>query len=154
MAFWKKSEDPWDWEPDKRRPVTVTEAEETEKEARNPLERLKDWNEERKAKKAEPPLPPLSCPWCGKEMAQGYLVSGRGPVVLSKSNPSSVLWSSMGSDCMTISDEGFLTAYRPCWFCEDCRRLVADIPEPQQGPNYTWENGAVKQPDGEAPDDL
>ena len=70
MAFWKKSEDPWDVDPAraraKREPIET------------PLDTLRDWNEERKAKAAEKQAeleaqPKEVCPWCGREMERGCL---------------------------------------------------------------------------------
>ena len=75
MPFWKQSEDPWDRKPDKPR------AEPKDLQA-NPLDSLKAWNEERKARAKEKEeakrLPPEKCPWCGKDMEQGYMMGGRG----------------------------------------------------------------------------
>ena len=81
MPFWKKSEDPWDWEPEKR-PAPSAEAGGGE-DAPGFFEELRgdfqNWNQERKEKKAqrEIPPPPMACPWCGQEMEVGYVTSGR-----------------------------------------------------------------------------
>ena len=83
MPFWKKSEDPWDYEPEKR-PVPSAEAGGGEdapgffEELRGDLQK---WNQERKEKKAQrqTPPPPMKCPWCGQEMEVGYVTSGRVP---------------------------------------------------------------------------
>ena len=77
MAFWKKSEDPWDIAPDQRR----TAPEPAEK-APGLLDTLRgdwdamraEWQETRESLK----LPPEKCPWCGKDMEQGFLMGGRG----------------------------------------------------------------------------
>ena len=66
MPFWKKSEDPWDYEPEK--PSRPAEPGQEEKDcAPSLMDELRDWNEERKEKKAlrETPPPPMICPWCG-----------------------------------------------------------------------------------------
>ena len=71
MAFWKKSEDPWDIAPDQRR----TAPEPAEK-APGLLDTLRgdwdamraEWQETRESLK----LPPEKCPWCGKDMEQGF----------------------------------------------------------------------------------
>ena len=47
MAFWKKSDDPWDMDPAKER------AKRDREPIENPLDALRDWNKERKAKAAE-----------------------------------------------------------------------------------------------------
>ena len=46
MLFWKRSEDPWDQKPDKPR-------REPKEPQVNPLDSLKAWNKERKAKAKE-----------------------------------------------------------------------------------------------------
>ena len=77
MAFWKKSEDPWDIVPNQRR----TASEPAEK-APGLLDTLRgdwddmraEWQETRESLK----LPPEKCPWCGKDMEQGFLMGGRG----------------------------------------------------------------------------
>ena len=64
MPFWKKGEDPWDIDPEKRRrpPEETAEAGETGEPAPGLLEELRDWNEARKQKKAESVPPPIPCP--------------------------------------------------------------------------------------------
>lgn len=77
MSFWKKSEDPWDIDPDKRKP-----AREPEKEASGLLDSLRgEWDAMqagRQEKRERLRLPPEKCPWCGKDMEQGFLMGGRG----------------------------------------------------------------------------
>ena len=74
MPFWKKSEDPWDYEPEK--PSRPAEPGPEEKDcAPSLMDELRDWNEERKEKKRQrqTPPPPMACPWCGQEMEVGPL---------------------------------------------------------------------------------
>ena len=81
MPFWKKSEDPWDYEPEK--PSRPAEPGQEEKDcAPSLMDELRDWNEERKEKKAlrETPPPPMICPWCGQEMEVGTITGGRDSV--------------------------------------------------------------------------
>ena len=80
MAFWKKSEDPWDIDPDERRLAS----EPAEKEPglldtlRGDWDAMRaEWQETRESLK----LPPEKCPWCGKDMEQGFLMGGRGVAV-------------------------------------------------------------------------
>ena len=89
MAFWKKSEDPWDLEPDKRRPAAEEEEAEKGSDDGSLLQDLRAWNETRKAEKArrETPPVPIPCPWCGKEMEVGYLCGGRDYVRLVRQRP-------------------------------------------------------------------
>ena len=81
MPFWRKSEDPWDYEPEK--PSRPAEPGQEEKDcAPSLMDELRDWNEERKEKKAlrETPPPPMICPWCGQEMEVGTITGGRDSV--------------------------------------------------------------------------
>ena len=79
MAFWKKSEDSWDIDPDERRLAS-----EPAEKAPGLLDTLRgdwdamraEWQETRESLK----LPPEKCPWCGKDMEQGFLMGGRGVV--------------------------------------------------------------------------
>ena len=85
MPFWKKSEDPWDYEPEK--PSRPAEPGQEEKDcAPSLMDELRGWNEERKEKKAlrETPPPPMICPWCGQEMEVG---TGQCPVVARLAQP-------------------------------------------------------------------
>ena len=89
MPFWKKSEDPWDYEPEK--PSRPAEPGQEEKDcAPSLMDELRDWNEERKEKKAlrETPPPPMICPWCGQEMEVGTITGGRDSVCLLYTSPS------------------------------------------------------------------
>ena len=76
MAFWNKGEDPWNVKP---KPVSVPNPD-CDGEPDTVLDSLKAWNKERKAEKAkrETPPPPMTCPWCGKEMEAGYIMGNRG----------------------------------------------------------------------------
>lgn len=92
MAFWKKSEDPWDWEP-KKQPIPRETGSEPGDGASGLLDELRDdfqdWNENRKAAKArrETPPEPIPCPWCGQPMEPGYLIGGRDAVRLVRQRP-------------------------------------------------------------------
>ena len=128
MAFWNKSEDPWDRKPERRQAPADWTAEEKGPEP-GLLDRAKGWNEGRKAEKAEGETPPapIPCPWCGKKMGLRYLWGG---VYLSKKKPG--VWASgLSPDNWGLCDEGnpFTGSYKTAWFCEDCRKLVVDVPE-------------------------
>lgn len=148
MPFWKKSEDPWDIDPEKRKrePVSVFEA---EPEAQQEPEGFFTEIAEMFKKKEEPAEEPPVCPWCGKLMERAYIVGGRDRLRLSDQKPTAFL-GSLGHDIIEFNDEGFLATHKSCWQCRDCRKVVADILEPAAGPNYVWEEGKVKLPDGAA----
>lgn len=130
MAFWKKSEDPWDMDPaDKRRSVPAEE-----ESGPGLLDQLQDWNEARKAEKArklaESTPAPIACPWCGNLMEARFLWGGKG-VYLGKQRPG-FFSSGLSEDNWDILDEGSLISgsYKTVWYCPDCRKLAADIPAP------------------------
>lgn len=128
MAFWKKSEDPWDRKPERRSTPQPRPGEETPEEP-GILEELKDWNEARKAERETPP-DPIPCPWCGKMMEPGQLTGGRG-VYWAPGVPTTVeKWILPQREQLRVDTEGVFYTYQTAWFCEDCRKLVADVPEP------------------------
>ena len=132
MAFWKKSDDPWDLEPDKRRPAAGEEAAEKEADDGSLLQDLRAWNEarkEEKARRATPPAP-IPCPWCGKEMEVGYLIGGRDAVRLVRQRPGLLR---IAEDALYIRGDGtFWCDYKIAWTCPKCRKLVLDLPEPEE----------------------
>ncbi len=128
MAFWKKSEDPWDMEPKRATAATPDRDEEPETLA----DSLKAWNEARKEEKArklaESAPEPIPCPWCGKDMEPRYLWGGRG-VYLGEKRPG-FFTSGMSEDNWDFLDEGSMLTglYKTVWYCKDCRKLVVDMP--------------------------
>ena len=76
MPFWRKSEDPWDMEPEKRRTWTAGEPQ-------PPAADGEAWKVPGEKETAEEQTPSaMTCPWCGQEMRMGYLVGGRDAVRL------------------------------------------------------------------------
>ena len=133
MACWKKkSEDPWDVEPEK----TARPAETGEKEdAPSLLDELRDWNEDRKEKKRqrEAPPPPMACPWCGQEMEVGW-IPDQGVISWWAGVPTAMdKWLGGGlreESHMTLEMKGGLFGrYLTAWHCDKCRRLVLDTSE-------------------------
>ena len=135
MAFWKKSDDPWDVDPararEKREPVE------------NPLDSLRDWNEERRARAAARQAewearPKEVCPWCGKEMERGCLQGSRGVYWYPGPRAASAAWWGPGAfeESLRVDDEGdFLKGtYKTAWYCRDCEKMVFstahEAPEP------------------------
>ena len=68
MAFWKKSDDPWDRKPEKRQETTWYEQDAPPAEEKRELtpeeQRIRNIIEGPKAT----PVTPEQCPWCGKDM--------------------------------------------------------------------------------------
>jgi hypothetical protein len=133
MFFRKKSEDPWDIDPNKKKAAPAAPQEEVKAAEELPEETTE-----------EAP----ACPWCGKAMIRGYLRSGNGGVFLWDDEPG---WSAaLGDMGLPIARDGGMLAglYAPCWQCKPCRKLVADIPG-ERRPNYVWKNGKVVLPEEE-----
>ena len=139
MSFWKKSEDPWDYEPEQRDPVRREEeppvspdGETQDRSAcRIPFQ-------SRDAGSQSPP--PMACPWCGREMEVGYVTGTRG-VHYHRGMPTTKrLWLGTGPDnTMRVDAEGgLLTPYCRAWFCRTCRRMVLEFLEEALEAD-TWE---------------
>ena len=141
MAFWKKSEDPWDIDPEKRRrerPAVTFETTEEPEEKEDGESILAEIAGLFKKKDAEEPAqPPMICPWCGQEMVKNYLSGGRDHVVLVETKPGAFLGTTF-MDTTLISDEGGWDSYKSCWRCIPCRKLVVDMPEKKEE-TFTWD---------------
>ena len=134
MAFWKKkSDDPWDRDPNKRRESVVYEAEPQETTpAEEELEEKPGFFADLLGGREPEENPaPVPCPYCGAEMERMYLGSGRGLVRLAKEKPGVVLGF---AETVPLKDgEGFyhnwMTYWKTCRACAACRKLVVDVPE-------------------------
>ena len=151
MAFWKKSEDPWDMDPSKKkREPTVYHTVPEE------VSGLKDEPEDEGflaevaglfKKKSDPleELPPMNCPWCGKEMTKGYLMGGRDAMRWSVEKPGTIFGSAF-LDTVQIRDEDIWNNYKTCWHCIPCRRLVVDVPEQKEEMPFGWDGNPPSHP--------
>ena len=130
MPFWKKSEDPWDWKPERRQPVR--EQPQTQPEEAPVMEALKDLGRSVKASAVGEPeeaAPVQVCPWCGQEMEVGYLIGGRDPVRWVRERPRAFRFT-LFEDALRVNDEGgWLTSYKTAWLCRPCGKMVMDAPE-------------------------
>lgn len=142
MAFWEKSEDPWDIDPAKRK------REQTTWSVPQEVSGLEENGEDESflsevaglfKKKPDPieNLPDMVCPWCGKEMTKGYLTGGRDMIRWSAEKPGAVFGSAF-LDTVDIQSEGVLSNYKTSWYCASCRRLVVDVPEPPAD-TFAWD---------------
>lgn len=129
MALWKKSEDPWDREPEVRQAPAPRQEPEKEAPRENPLERLRQQIEKRTAGGPEPDTPAMTCPWCGKEMARGYLYGkGGGDIwwLRKKLGWKEKLVGPDPNTSLLVSDEGGLYTYKTAWYCQACQRMAVD----------------------------
>ena len=125
MPFWKKSEDPWDYAPERRDPVRREEeppvspdGETQDRSAcRIPFQ-------SRDAGSQSPP--PMACPWCGQEMRMGYLVGGRDAVRLVWERPGAFRLADADGTLYLRGDGSFWSDYKLAWHCGACRKLVLD----------------------------
>ena len=77
-------------------------------------------------------LPPEKCPWCGKDMEQGFLMSGRGVFWYRGIPTGKARWLSPGGgNIMRVDTEGFLTTYHTAWYCPDCKKMTIDAADLQ-----------------------
>jgi hypothetical protein len=138
MGFFKKSDDPWDQKPGQ--PPT---AQGPQEKRERPLDALKQWNQDRKAEKArraaECAPEPIPCPWCGRRMELRYLWSMRS-VYLSEKKPG-LFTTVLSWDNQALCDEGSILTglYKTVWYCRDCRRLAADVKEPEETSTFAAE---------------
>lgn len=151
MAFWKKSDDPWDVDPararEKREPVE------------NPLDTLRDWNEGRKAKAAARQAeweaqPKEVCPWCGKAMERGCLAGSRGVFWFpGRYTASAALWGAGAfKESLRVDDEGGFSTYKTAWYCGDCGKMVIDAKGMRRvNAPYVWPEGSGTE-EGDTPD--
>ena len=161
MAFWKKSEDPWDVDPARER--ERRELQEDREPPENPLDTLRDWNEGRKAKAAAKQAeweaqPREVCPWCRKEMERGCLAGSKGVYWFPGRYTASAAWLGPGvfKESLRVDDEGGFFTYKTAWYCRDCQKLTIDAKGMRLvNAPYTWPEDAGPEGDGDdIPDAL
>ena len=146
MAFWKKSDDPWDIDPEKRKKQTTAAFWENDAPAEtDPVGAASGRPEEEPrgqslgesikgffgGKKEEAPIIPEKCPWCGKDMERGYIDGGRDYSVMWRNwKPRGFLGIFQPEDAREIDllDEGDgLWCYKTVWYCRDCGKMTLEI---------------------------
>lgn len=143
MPFWKKSEDPWDCEPEKP-PRPAAPGPEDKDYAPSLMDELREWNEERKEKKRqrEATPAPMACPWCGQEMEVGYITGGRDTVQWWPGWPPQYFTGVGDGKEVRVDHEGTVFhRYKAAWLCRACRRMVLEFPEEEVAlPQSGWWN--------------
>ena len=142
MAFWKKkSEDPWDLDPNRPKKSAAVPA-----PAEEPERTIPPW-----VHKPEKPEP-SPCPWCGEPMEWGNLYAKNGGGIQSygqylqwREGEHKGLLDSLRFKGKTVE----LGWYEEAWYCETCRKLVLDagLAMERAGPNYVWKDGKVVFPE-------
>ena len=87
-----------------------------------------EWQEKREKLR----LPPEKCPWCGKDMEQGFLMGGRG-VVWHRGIPAGkALWLRPGREnIMRVDTQGDILRYHTAWYCPECKKMTIDAADLQ-----------------------
>jgi len=145
MAFWKKSDDPWDRKPTSTSYTTFDET--PGKEEKGFWESIRDdvteWQEKKKAAaQGEADMPQESCPWCGQPMLWGNLFgSSRGWGMTWEEGRKKSFLESIGTSGQAKRFD--LGHCEEAWYCTECRKLVLDIEAAMKtaGPSVVWVNG-------------
>lgn len=131
MAFWKKSDDPWDRKPERRDSGTIRREQERTVEHDGPAEKELTPEEQRirniiEGPKAAP-VAPEKCPYCAKDMRVVYIWS-KGFTKWNFELPSGWM-----DDYEVLEDVGglFDPVYKQGWYCEDCEKMVLDVKKPR-----------------------
>lgn len=125
MPFWKKSDDPWEMDPAKKRPSGMEEeSPDLMDTVRNGWSQMKaEWKERQDAMR----LPPEKCPWCGAEMEQGWLYGGRGVFWMRGVPDTKSKWLGAGKEnVIRVDREGIMYTYHTAWYCPACRHMALD----------------------------
>ena len=163
MAFWKKCDDPWDVNPEKRKRTQAplweqdpSEEAAVQKPAAGPEgEGLGELLGNLFKQKEEEPIPAEKCPWCGGEMDVGYLTGGQEGARWQSWKPmglKGLFPPSDGEYWSILTERNGLSSFQTAWYCRACEKIVFHAPQSSSGPNYVWENGRVKQPGPEEAD--
>lgn len=115
MAFWKKSDDPWDRKPGKRPTETACRGTGAAEEKEVPLVEKSVENVENSPKTGE------ICPWCGEMMLSGYIYSGRDGTWWREGERQGLLDSLFAEQ---IPRQLNVRGDKPSWYCEKCEKLV------------------------------
>lgn len=155
MAFWKKSDDPWDRKPGKRttnwyeNEMTSAETPTTEgsvgaatgrppeeRELTPEEQRIRDIIEGPKAR----PVEVEKCPWCGGDMKAVSIYSGGASVLYWQEGEPSGARSWM--DANVLEDGGGLwgPSYKVGSYCESCEKMVLSVKKPRTSPAYNDPN--------------
>ena len=66
----------------------------------------------------------MKCPWCGKEMTDGYINSAR-KVVFSK-DPNEVLFYINSKNNVNLTQYNWTAPSAKAYHCENCKKVVVD----------------------------
>ena len=138
MPFWKKSDDPWDIDPAKKKqqaawweadppaqpdPDVTAEAEPRLGDTLKSLFQTKETEE-------DTPIPAEKCPWCGKDMEWGCITGGRDGVVWRNWKPRGLgLSRPDGWKELDLLEEGEWRLYKTAGYCGPCGKMVLDAPK-------------------------
>ena len=93
-------------------------------------------------------MPPMECPWCGREMEIGYLGGGRDWVYWSPRRPRALEVRQAEGRIRVDTQGSFLVRYHAAYYCPHCDKMVTDSGDMtafQEGP--AWWREEQKQSD-------
>ncbi|MBQ8852428.1 MAG: hypothetical protein IJZ66_08340 [Oscillibacter sp.] len=135
MAFWKKSDDPWDRKPGKQK-ETLWREQEAPVENDSPVERELTPKEQRIRDIIEgpkvTPVVPEKCPWCGGDMEAASIYSERGWTVWKLGDHGGGMFDSAAA--MTLQEEGISfwdRAFKRSWYCRACEKMTLSVKMPK-----------------------
>ena len=115
MAFWKRSDDPWDRKPGQRPSETVWRETGHAEEKEVPLVEKSVENVENSPKTGE------ICPWCGEMMLSGHIYGGRDGTLWREGARQRLLDSLFAQQSPRQLN---VRGDKPSWYCEKCEKLV------------------------------
>lgn len=127
MAFWKKSDDPWDRKPEEKTSVNEFQMYVDQWNAREEREKAEQEAEKKAREDYEnapfPVTSAMDCPWCGQAMDRVYLMGSYGVSWHHKKPPAWrwdawPLWDNKGA------------SYKSAWYCPECQRMALDVKRP------------------------
>ena len=135
MAFWKKSDDPWDRKPGKQATnwyenenPAEAETPPAERELTPEQQRIRDIIEGPKAR----PVVPEKCPWCGKEMEAASIYSERGWTVWKLGDPAGGMFDSAAAMVLQEDGIGFWDrVFKRAWYCRACEKMTLSVKMPK-----------------------
>lgn len=142
MPFWKKSEDPWDYEPEK--PSRPAEPGQEEKDCApslmDELPGLERGAEGEEGPAGDPaPAHDLSLVRAGDGGGDDHWGTGQCPVVARLPNR---FFGASGPEIDILHEGSLFNRYKTAWLCRGCRRMVMEIPEEEIPKPLTSEKAA------------
>ena len=130
MAFWSKSDDPWDRKPEKGE----TRWREQDVPAPQEAEQQEPTAEQQRIRRiiegpAPAPESAENCPWCGGQMKQVSIYTDKGFLRWRFGEPGGLFDSDY--EVLEEARDIFDPSYKRGWYCEKCEKMVLDVKKPR-----------------------